>query len=321
MDTSHNSQHKRRNIPTPVASPTAPPQLIPTNTIKRTRGSNNNQQTNNISTTTTTSTNLSSSTIGNITNSSNTNPIINYTSLFDPLYTNTYLSSSLSTSPIRVQNPTGISSSTKKSISQSKSINKQHPESLASTAPTTTTTTLSSNTNLSGTNTTTTNITSSTTTTNTATTTTSSTNAKGKPRVSYAGLKAYGGIGALYWTDEEDTLLKNAVEQIGDTDWTAVAKLVPRRTAQQCLSRWTKALKAGTARGEWTLQEDNAIRAAVAAAPNGILSVVWTEVAQGLPGRIGKQCRERWLFHLDRKYYVKEEGNLKCLYSQCIILT
>lgn len=124
---------------------------------------------------------------------------------------------------------------------------------------------------------------------------------KGKPRVSYAGLKAYGGIGALYWTDEEDNLLRQAVEQIGDTDWTAVAKLVPRRTAQQCLSRWTKALKAGTAKGEWSTHEDNVIRNAVAAAPNGVRSVVWTEVAQELPGRIGKQCRERWLFHLDRK--------------------
>jgi Myb-like DNA-binding domain len=27
----------------------------------------------------------------------------------------------------------------------------------------------------------------------------------------------------------------------------------------------------------------------------------WSQIAMGLPGRSGKQCRERWLNHLDTR--------------------
>ncbi len=116
----------------------------------------------------------------------------------------------------------------------------------------------------------------------------------------YTGLKAFGGLGAIDWTEEEDAKLRAAVEALGDMDWTAVAHRVPRRTAQQCLSRWTRALKAGEAKKEWQDYEDQVVREAVHAA-GGPDKVVWTKIAQALPGRIGKQCRERWYYHLDRE--------------------
>ena len=60
-----------------------------------------------------------------------------------------------------------------------------------------------------------------------------------------SGLKSFGGLGAITWTETEDAELSQAIASIGTSDWTAIAQLVPRRTAQQCMSRWLRALKQG----------------------------------------------------------------------------
>jgi hypothetical protein len=52
---------------------------------------------------------------------------------------------------------------------------------------------------------------------------------------------------------------------------------------------------AGTQRKQWSQAEDNLVRQLVQL--HGTRS--WTVVAQALPGRTGKQCRERWHNHLD----------------------
>ena len=113
-----------------------------------------------------------------------------------------------------------------------------------------------------------------------------------------SGLKSFGGLGAITWTETEDAELSQAIASIGTSDWTAVAQLVPRRTAQQCMSRWLRALKQGEVKKEWHPLEDEMIRNFVQKSGDPS-KVVWTEIAQKLEGRIGKQCRERWFFHLD----------------------
>ena len=45
-------------------------------------------------------------------------------------------------------------------------------------------------------------------------------------------------------------------------------------------------------KGKWTWEEDNALRAAVADKGEA-----WAAVAQAVPGRTRKQCRDRWLVH------------------------
>jgi hypothetical protein len=40
-------------------------------------------------------------------------------------------------------------------------------------------------------------------------------------------------------------MLAEAVALLGEDDWTKVAAGIPKRTAQQCMSRWVKALKKG----------------------------------------------------------------------------
>ena len=54
-------------------------------------------------------------------------------------------------------------------------------------------------------------------------------------------------------------------------------------------------LDGSTQRKQWTQFEDETVRRLVLL--HGTRS--WTVVAQHLPGRTGKQCRERWHNHLD----------------------
>ena len=71
-------------------------------------------------------------------------------------------------------------------------------------------------------------------------------------------------------------------------------------------------------RKQWTTEEDAHVRQCVGI--HGTRS--WTLVAQHLPGRTGKQCRERWHNHLDldiRKDAWSLEEDRKLLELQRII--
>ena len=56
-------------------------------------------------------------------------------------------------------------------------------------------------------------------------------------------------------------------------------------------------LKPGLHKGPWTEEEDAIVRETVL--KRGVNKVKWSTIAEKLPGRIGKQCRERWFNHLD----------------------
>jgi hypothetical protein len=98
------------------------------------------------------------------------------------------------------------------------------------------------------------------------------------------------------WTMEEDELLKVAVTGIGARNWKKISKdfMEGKRTDVQCLHRWNKVLRPGLVKGPWTKEEDDTIRHCIA---SGVTK--WSEIAARIPGRIGKQCRERWFNHLD----------------------
>eukprot|EP00516_Mucochytrium_quahogii_P011322 CAMPEP_0203784530 /NCGR_PEP_ID=MMETSP0100_2-20121128/513_1 /ASSEMBLY_ACC=CAM_ASM_000210 /TAXON_ID=96639 /ORGANISM=" , Strain NY0313808BC1" /LENGTH=509 /DNA_ID=CAMNT_0050686513 /DNA_START=32 /DNA_END=1558 /DNA_ORIENTATION=- len=98
------------------------------------------------------------------------------------------------------------------------------------------------------------------------------------------------------WTKEEDVLLKKAVDCIGARNWKRISTeyLAGKRSDVQCLHRWQKVLKPGLVKGPWTKEEDDTIMDAI---KSGVTK--WSEIATLIPGRIGKQCRERWFNHLD----------------------
>lgn len=161
------------------------------------------------------------------------------------------------------------------------------------------------------------------------------------------------------WTDEEDEKLKAVVEhlfdevdnivrdvvtskskrtkkatklvkplekdKIRDLDWAKVAdKVGTGRTSAECLRRYNKVIgsrstePASALKGPWTADEDAKLMTLVT--ENGPKK--WSQIAAELPGRIGKQCRERWHNHLNpnisKSPWTEEEDRI-ILQSHCNI--
>jgi hypothetical protein len=112
----------------------------------------------------------------------------------------------------------------------------------------------------------------------------------GKARPPY--IKKSSGI---KWTKEEDEALRSAVQQHGAKNWKLISQSLPERTEVQCLHRWQKVLKPTLVKGPWTAEEDRKVVELVK--KHGAKK--WSLIASHLPGRIGKQCRERWHNHLN----------------------
>ncbi|XP_010931265.1 transcription factor MYB3R-3 isoform X1 [Elaeis guineensis] len=97
------------------------------------------------------------------------------------------------------------------------------------------------------------------------------------------------------WTPQEDETLRKAVETYKGRCWKKIAEFFPDRTEVQCLHRWQKVLNPELIKGPWTLEEDEKIINLV----QKYGPTKWSVIAKSLPGRIGKQCRERWHNHLN----------------------
>ncbi|XP_062207402.1 transcription factor MYB3R-2-like [Phragmites australis] len=97
------------------------------------------------------------------------------------------------------------------------------------------------------------------------------------------------------WTPEEDETLQKAVEAFKGRNWKKIAENFPDRTEVQCLHRWQKVLNPELIKGPWTQEEDDKIMDLV----NKYGPTKWSVISRSLPGRIGKQCRERWHNHLN----------------------
>ncbi|KAL5572643.1 hypothetical protein UlMin_022240 [Ulmus minor] len=97
------------------------------------------------------------------------------------------------------------------------------------------------------------------------------------------------------WTAEEDELLRRAVQHFNGKNWKKIAELFKDRSDVQCLHRWQKVINPDLVKGPWSKEEDDKIVELV----NRYGAKKWTMIADALPGRIGKQCRERWHNHLN----------------------
>jgi hypothetical protein len=97
------------------------------------------------------------------------------------------------------------------------------------------------------------------------------------------------------WSKEEDERLRQGVSSSGPKNWKHISELWMggKRTDVQCLHRWNKVLKPGLVKGPWTAEEDEILRNCIR---QGITT--WSDIAEHVQGRIGKQCRERWQNHL-----------------------
>jgi len=100
------------------------------------------------------------------------------------------------------------------------------------------------------------------------------------------------------WTEEESALLKKLAEQYRDTAprWTEIAANFPKHNAIECLSHWQSLTSPPVIKGKgsWTAEEDQILRE-----KRALYGRKWAKIAAHLPGRQGKQCRERFVNHLD----------------------
>ncbi|XP_030524961.2 uncharacterized protein LOC115737119 isoform X2 [Rhodamnia argentea] len=96
------------------------------------------------------------------------------------------------------------------------------------------------------------------------------------------------------WTKEEDRFLIAAVQKFDGKNWKTIAERVPGKTDCQCLHRWQKVLNPGVIKGSWTKGEDDLLINLFKQ-----YGCKWSLIAKNFPGRIGKQCRERWTNHLN----------------------
>ncbi|KAH8078493.1 RNA polymerase II transcription regulator recruiting protein [Aureococcus anophagefferens] len=88
------------------------------------------------------------------------------------------------------------------------------------------------------------------------------------------------------------------LKAVGSGDWAAVCNTYlggHGRSPEQCRHRWEHVLSEGLVKGAFTEDEDEII---VRAMKEG-RQLTWMQIAARIPGRIGKQCRERWTNHLD----------------------
>mmetsp|Transcript_34177 Transcript_34177/g.69833 ORF Transcript_34177/g.69833 Transcript_34177/m.69833 type:complete len:1033 (-) Transcript_34177:98-3196(-) len=124
------------------------------------------------------------------------------------------------------------------------------------------------------------------------------------------------------WGKKEDETLRTAVKKHGAKNWRKISThLIThgfQRTETQCLHRWNKVLKPTLVKGPWTAAEDATVERLVAE----LGAKKWSVIAQHLPGRIGKQCRERWHNHLNpnisKEAWSAEEDRMILEYHQNI---
>jgi hypothetical protein len=104
--------------------------------------------------------------------------------------------------------------------------------------------------------------------------------------------------GGAVWTDHELELLRKLVEQYRDTAprWNEVAANFAEKNAIDCLTQWQLLTSPAAIKGKgsWTTEEDR-----ILLEKRAVYGRKWQKIAQHLPGRQGKQCRERFVNHLD----------------------
>lgn len=104
--------------------------------------------------------------------------------------------------------------------------------------------------------------------------------------------------GAGDWTEDEVNLLKRLIETYKDTAprWQEVSANFANHSPIECLTKWQALTNPPVIKGKgsWTAEEDAILRE-----KRAFYGRKWAKIAAHLPGRQGKQCRERFVNHLD----------------------
>ena len=105
------------------------------------------------------------------------------------------------------------------------------------------------------------------------------------------------------FTKREDDLLKQLVKDLGDRDWSRIAKRMPHRTAKQCRDRYKNYLSSDFKVGPWSESEVAQLKSLVAQ-----LGPRWVEISQILVGRSPNDIKNRWYKHIVKERPVLRDG-------------
>ena len=106
------------------------------------------------------------------------------------------------------------------------------------------------------------------------------------------------------WTKEEDAKLLEIMRKVKNPmHYEPLAKKLNNacgghKSGGAVKDRWTRYLKPGSRKGQWTDEEDAAVVNAVTNSTDEPFTR-WSDLALTLPGRVGKQVRDRWVNHLN----------------------
>jgi hypothetical protein len=108
------------------------------------------------------------------------------------------------------------------------------------------------------------------------------------------------GAGVYSWSKDDDAKLTEVMKKYKNPrDWTPIAKEHGRgKSSKECHERWIRYLKPGVRKGQWQDHEDAIVVEAVSTSTEQPFTR-WSDLAQRLPGRVGKQIRDRWVNHLN----------------------
>ena len=85
------------------------------------------------------------------------------------------------------------------------------------------------------------------------------------------------------------------INPLTNINWSKIAEKLENKNARQCQTRWQNILDPNRVKGPWTKEEDMKLIELV----KKFGPEKWSNISSYLPGRLGKQCRERWYNHLN----------------------
>lgn len=102
------------------------------------------------------------------------------------------------------------------------------------------------------------------------------------------------------WSKDDDDALMDLMRKVkSPKSWVPIAKKFDRGKSEwEIQDRWTRYLKPGSRKGQWTDEEDAVVIETVQNSMEEPFTR-WSDLAQRLPGRVGKQVRDRWVNHLN----------------------
>jgi hypothetical protein len=92
------------------------------------------------------------------------------------------------------------------------------------------------------------------------------------------------------WTAEEDEELRRLVEVYGDQSWHRLCKFMANKTEIRCFKRWLYLKEMN----QTTPINDSYFNESLREKVEQFGTQNWVIIARFLPGRLGRQCRERW---------------------------